>query len=73
MDKSIGALRSSLGLLQTFCIKVVRKRAEGFIDFMGLQNKGIFWIEGSTGQQRENSAQKHREEERVLHIFGDIL
>ena len=51
----------------------MRKRAEGLVDFMGLQNKGVFWIEGSTGQQRENSAQKHREEERALHIFGDTL
>ena len=51
----------------------MRKRAEGLVDFMGLQNKGIFWIEGSTGQQRENSAQKHREEEGALHILGDTL
>ena len=36
----------------------MRKRAEGLVDFMGLQNKGIFWIEGSTGQQREISSEK---------------
>ena len=38
-----------------------------------LKNEGVFWIEGSTGQQRENSAQKYREEEKVLHTFGDTL